>query len=658
MKGFLHILYLVIILLGMGEASAMGFLGRATTATQKFVAAARLRGATFATKLGTLAKPIQRFQAQWLRLSKGLAFGMATAIVAGAYGSTTAQADEAILNMETCLNNPKALRELVARDGGKYRSVIERFALQNSYHMTSEQLDIIGGLFHRYQKSYGMLPAYHTPEFIEKFAERVVARIDQHDPSIVKWLLEHYPQHARKLVNAAVTSIATVPPASIAVLAQHCKRAHLALVHAACDVISTMDRDRLQVLVNTKIYRNEHYSDTTLVAKWVENVMIQKLSCRELIEDAFKAALRSGANIPLPQSVLELSAHHNICQWGKSHLVANPKEILGNEFLLKCYEDLFDETLRCNIDTMALSKRTPTDVHLCTSRWGLLKSLYVRYASDEKLHQLALKARMAEGDLLNQDEPYYTYMHAHNWSLDFDQRIYTALQPSMVDSFFPLHYLTVAEKRFSAEREQRLLDDIRQKGGRGVTSELHLLSMNKAFFGNASARGECTAWYLVDNRSIALPQQRIERIFVALGHQDLYHRYKHELAELAEEHALLSKYGKAWVIGIPQRIHNDVVFLSGCDGVKATTRINGKFTVNVNEIQEAILQDSRQIEGFDNLQFRLIMTSSTGLNPHLGIKTIPITAEDPEKLKVFNEKFNAVLDRIKADIAAQQQAKA
>lgn len=95
------------------------------------------------------------------------------------------------------------------------------------------------------------------------------------------------------------------------------------------------------------------------------------------------------------------------------------------------------------------------------------------------------------------------------------------------------------------------------------------------------------------------------------------------------------KHGKLWVIKIPKNVHHQLVIPTKPYGFKTKFVIDGKQTDDVNYIQDTLRTRPNAITNLDAMQFRILMTPSTGLNPDLGIKTIPLHCADPVKYAEF-----------------------
>lgn len=271
------------------------------------------------------------------------------------------------------------------------------------------------------------------------------------------------------------------------------------------------------------------------------------------------------------------------------------------------------------------------------------------YKGNETLKSMAKSIIRKEMRGLRDSEQYYTYYHAHEWPIDLAQRVYAELYPSKNKEFFPLHFLTLLKP---PKEEQHLIKVLQEKGSSPeVRDEKHLLSVNTAFFGNLDNPAESTASYVINNWSVSPPDMSLQALFEHLGHPDLYSKYASEWEKVRALHDAASTYGKVWLIKIPKKVHSQIVIPTKVLGGKRKFVIDGEKTDDVDLIQETLRTRPEAIKNIDSMQFRILMTPSTGLNPDLGIKTIPMNLADPEKYAAFEKAFYALMAKIKADIA-------
>ncbi len=304
---------------------------------------------------------------------------------------------------------------------------------------------------------------------------------------------------------------------------------------------------------------------------------------------------------------------------------------------------------------------TPTEAHIilqiknrnlrCEREYALNQYLSNKTLMDLAAHiNLLQRGSNSENEV---SEQYYSYVHAHQWSLDFPQMIYAELHPQTT-TFFPLHFLTLSSNAITADKEHDLVASLLQHGCEQWSAQRFLLSMNSPFFGNLHNTSSCTAHYFLNNYSSYIPYTIIEDLFEAEGHRDLYNKYLDDFNNLAVQHADCSKYGKVWVIKVPRAIHKDVVIVTRPIGYVRTVTINGIATNDVTVIQDTLCTHPEAIEeDLDELQFRMLMTPSTGLNPHLGIKTVPLHCADPVKYAEFKKEFTKLMDKLKYDISVK-----
>lgn len=313
-------------------------------------------------------------------------------------------------------------------------------------------------------------------------------------------------------------------------------------------------------------------------------------------------------------------------------------------------------------DEGASTRLTPTEGYLLAS-YAFKPYLNVRF--NGSVMKLLQQVNELQSYCNNLSERHYSYVHAHNWTLDFAQRMYQELHPSINTSFFPLHFLTVVNGSLSGAHEAEVVEALRKNGRCPEGAyERHLLSMNSPLLGNHTREGECTFFYFMSSWSIDLPEQPVKQLLVAEGHEDLYVKYEAEIEKLAELHSHCSRYGKLWVIMVPQRVHKDVVISARAYGYKEEVIIKRppqdgrevyQATDDVDLIQDTLCTRPDAIQDLDRLQFRMLMTPSTGLNPDLGIKMFPIHHADPVKYAEFEVAFKELMGKIKGDIATKNK---
>ncbi|MCC7414620.1 MAG: hypothetical protein IT346_00860 [Epsilonproteobacteria bacterium] len=273
------------------------------------------------------------------------------------------------------------------------------------------------------------------------------------------------------------------------------------------------------------------------------------------------------------------------------------------------------------------------------------------YKDNKRLNSVAASVIRKEMRDLKDSEQYYTYYHSHEWPIDLAQRVYAEFYPSNNKEFFPLHFLTLINQPYD---EQALIQLLQKEGNAGYRSptqgEKYLLSVNAAFFGNLGAPWESTACYLAKSWSISPPNLSMRRLFTYFKHPEFYSNYEAEWEQVEALHAAASSHGKLWIIKIPKKVHSQLVIPTRVFGGKSKFVIDGKETDDVDLIQETLRTRPHTIQNIDRMQFRILMTPSTGLNQNLGIKTIPVTCADPEKYAAFEKAFYSLIAKIKAEI--------
>lgn len=312
--------------------------------------------------------------------------------------------------------------------------------------------------------------------------------------------------------------------------------------------------------------------------------------------------------------------------------------------------DLFSKT----IDIGQLKNKTenndipPTLAHMYTTP----NPCNSEYVKQFRLNNIVKKVVELEKECLQEKETHYSYVHAHRWEFDLVQKIYAELYPQKNKEFFPLHFMTLIN---TPSDESWLIRGLQKRGAtRETAQEKYLLSVNAAFFGNSRDSGESTAHYFLNNRSVRPPNLSLVRFFTHFDKEGLYAKYESEFDELEKLHRNCSDFGKLWVIKVPKNVHSRVIIPTKPYGIKTEFLIDGKKTDNVDFIQDTLRTCPQSIDEVDDIQFRMLMTPSTGLNPDLGIKTIPLHCADPIRYAEFETKFNALMTKVKTDIAAQE----
>ncbi len=352
------------------------------------------------------------------------------------------------------------------------------------------------------------------------------------------------------------------------------------------------------------------------------------------------------------------------CYEKKAPLSELLSTLVGRARYLTSFKEELSDSFFTRVFTRS-SRITPTEAHLIMEfQTGLFNSEFFNiqnndviadYLKYENLRDTATQINDLQKQCNESADLYYSYVHAHHWSLDLTQKIYAEFH-TQTDSFFPLHFLTLLDSSIPENSEQALVTSLLKYGRNKDSKQKFLLSMNASFFANCWDVFECTAYYFANNISISTHAGQIRELFRAEGYEDVYKNHQKEFEMLEYQHSQCSKHGKVWVIMVPKSIHKDVVIVTGQGAHPLKMLIDNDYTNDVDLIQETLCTRPHAMHGIDHMQFRMIMTPSTGLNPTLGIKMVPLHCADPIKYAEFEQALKVVMDKVKSDIASKKSS--
>lgn len=258
-------------------------------------------------------------------------------------------------------------------------------------------------------------------------------------------------------------------------------------------------------------------------------------------------------------------------------------------------------------------------------------------------------------------DDYYTFVHGHNAGYYFPLKIYTLLwqlykKREIKDFIFPqVRPLTEKESDIVDEENARVYL-LKYGEDCGYYYKDLLLSMNYAFFANATHRGSSSSWRVARGAGLKgiYPLRTSFKIF---NHESTYTKFKTEIIALATEYNQKSLSGNALCIAVPRNKINECVFPVQVGGHKISLYIKGVgYTSDMKIILETLRNNPEKIKSTDVIEFCLILTQRNGgMDPDTGIKIFPILSGDPEKIDELRKKEDALFAKIKADIEEHEK---
>ena len=247
-----------------------------------------------------------------------------------------------------------------------------------------------------------------------------------------------------------------------------------------------------------------------------------------------------------------------------------------------------------------------------------------------------------EQELKNQD--YYTFIHGQRWEYQLAEEWYRFLwelrkQKPIQDYVFP----HLKQEETDLDKEQKVREQLLK--GKGIDHQ-RILFTNYALFGNSTKLGSSSAHYFVDNANVGNIHISLEDVFRLHGYLPYYKKYKRKLKRIEREHKKLSKHGNLLLIAVPEDKLKDCVY--SCERSLNIQEIGE--TDDIKIIMDTLRTNQEKLGNSDQVEFCMIMTWDLALNPDSGLKMFSYNAADQEKLTAFNEKANALFEKIKKDI--------
>ena len=173
----------------------------------------------------------------------------------------------------------------------------------------------------------------------------------------------------------------------------------------------------------------------------------------------------------------------------------------------------------------------------------------------------------------------------------------------------------------------------------------------------------CAGNYYLTNSAVFNFHETLKQVFKKFGHGAIYENYKKELKALAKEYHSICPYGQVLLLSFSETALRKSVYVTRPGGYRRSVTITGKkrgtsiTTSDIVTIARAMRDNLKSIRDYENLEFCFIPTTDYGLHPTVAGKEVRIfnlTGADPEKMKAYQAKEQALFERIKADIRAQE----
>lgn len=199
-----------------------------------------------------------------------------------------------------------------------------------------------------------------------------------------------------------------------------------------------------------------------------------------------------------------------------------------------------------------------------------------------------------------------------------------------------------------------------QNGDHGNRTDVF---MGHCLYSNSG--GACAGDYYLRNRAIHSFKESIKNIFKRFGYAAIYNRYRNELKALEKEYQSICPYGQLLLFSFSETALKKSVYVSHPGWKKRSVTITNKkhgtsiTTDDIVTVVRAMRDTVESIQDYENLEFCFIPTIDYGLHPDIAGKEIRIfnlTGADPEKMKAYLEKEQALLATITAAIRAQEAA--
>jgi hypothetical protein len=279
---------------------------------------------------------------------------------------------------------------------------------------------------------------------------------------------------------------------------------------------------------------------------------------------------------------------------------------------------------------------------------------------------------------------------------DLDTRLFARFNPTTSTQQFK--FLRFNNEFVNKTAQGFLVDELKQKGLVDDNSDtgLIILSVNLALFGNVGFPGECSWDYFVNPPDRPIPWLSLYQNM--MNKYGLTHKYIDELMKLADiyntkENTILQIFIPkdkvdeigylAWVKGIPA--HGDTIELikkrAGKKGFKlgvkpTMEKLTEEFAQQkesnplYKDMMAGIIAGDFSLEAFlkvycnapwdlkeiNDVSARLLFTPSVLGNPKSGVILYRLSMVSHDKLKEYNDRLNAIIDKLVAAKEAEEDA--
>lgn len=177
--------------------------------------------------------------------------------------------------------------------------------------------------------------------------------------------------------------------------------------------------------------------------------------------------------------------------------------------------------------------------------------------------------------------------------------------------------------------------------------------------------GACAGRYYMDSKAAYGYKNSIKNIFNQFGYKHIYTTYQHELKELEKEYKKICPKGQVLLCSFSPNALKKAVYVCNPGGSKRSVTITdaaGKTftTSDITVIAQAMKTNLTSVKQYDSLEFCFTPTADYGLHPSIAgkeIRIFTVTGADPEKMNAYKQKEQALYEKIKAAIQAQESSK-
>lgn len=284
------------------------------------------------------------------------------------------------------------------------------------------------------------------------------------------------------------------------------------------------------------------------------------------------------------------------------------------------------------------------------------------YQKEPMLQAMVIEVIEKEKEL---HQKYYTFIHGQRLHYLFFEQLHTFLCQKLnkvhIDNFLFLHIKHIKQTPEDLKKEKQQRKAILKDGRKTNNDRKKLLFVNRAFFGNLTNLGSCSANYISNNNNVGNIDLTLKKIFSINNLKELYSKYKIELKSLYKKFNELSKYGACILIAVPKESAQKQIYTAFPGGYKRTIwlkdifGLSWRWTNDVKYLFDLLHTNPSKIGDIDQIEFCIPMTADTygGLNPESGIKMFPFIATDSQKLADYYQEQHELFERIKKDIEVQ-----